>query len=199
MKKGLDGHWYVLIARQDAGAVSLKFRDGMLGRNWDDNHGVRWWATSGEYVQGLLSELGRVTQEGAKYGADMSAFSASLSRANAHYLRGNYGDAMNEIDGKLDAAGLEYARQLLNVTSKELESLKGKGIDLSLDERLLSLAALLIREGIYRSAEDYCRRVLEDIANRKASISETLGFVALFSAALLLIPRGKRTLPQRNR
>jgi hypothetical protein len=197
MKKGLDGCWYVLIARQSAGAVSFRFRDGMLGGNWDDNDGRLWWTTSGEYVRGLLLELDRVTQEGTRYGADMSAYAACVSRANAHYLQGRNGEAMNEIDGNLDAAGLRYASQFLNVTRRELESLRGKGFDLSLDERLLSLAELMLGEGMYKSAETYCRRVQEDILNRKASISETLGLAALFST-LFLIVHGKSLVSQRN-
>ncbi len=192
MKKGLGGQWYVLIGRQDAGALSLKFRDGMSGGNWDDNNGRLWWATSGKYVQSLLSELERVNQEGTKYGADMSAFAACATRANAHYLQGNYGEAMNEIDGNLNAAGLEYARQLLNVAGRELESLRGKGFDLALDERLLALADLMIEKGLYGSAESYCMRVLVDISNWKASIPENQSFAALF-LVLLLVYHGKES------
>jgi len=191
MKKGLGGQWYVLIARQDAGALSLSFRDGMSGSNWDDNNGRLWWVTSGEYVQSLLSEFERVNQEGAKYGADTSTFAACFNRANAHFLRGDYGEAMSEVDGNLNAAGLEYAKQLLNVTRRELESLKGKGLDLGLDERVLLLAELMIKEGIYGSAETYCRRVLDDISKLKTSISETLGFSSLFLVLLLAhVPKG---------
>ena len=182
MKRGLDGLWYVLIARQDAGAVSFKFRDGMLGQNWDDNNGRLWWITSGEYVQSLLSELARVTQEGVRYGADMSPYASALSRATAHHLQGNYGEAMNEIAANLDVAGLQYANYFLNATRRELESLTGKGLDLSLDERLLSLAELMIKQGMYKAAESYCAKAQEDILSRKAGISESLGLAALFLA-----------------
>ncbi len=197
MKRGLDGIHYVLLSGQGVGALSFKFRDGMLGSNWDDNDGRTWWATSGEYVEGLLSELERVIQQGSKYGADMSAYATCLSRARDHNLRGNWGDAMNEIGANPEAAGLEYARQLLNVTSRELDSLREKGMDLSLDDRRLLLAGIMVEEGIYRSAEDYCMKVLEDISKRRAEASDSLGMLALFTAAVPFIYPDRRSKPRK--
>lgn len=186
MKKGLDGVWYVLLSRQTADALCFRFRDGMLGSNWDDNQGRNWWITSREYVSEVLSELGRVIEQGSNFGADMSSYAACLSRATTHYLQAGYGDAMNEIGANLGAAGLAYAEQLLRVTSRELDSIRAEGVDLSLDDRLLYLAGIMIREGAYRSAEAYCLTVLVDVSNRRAGISEAIGLLGFFTAALRL-------------
>ncbi len=53
----------------------------------------------------------------------------------------------------------------------------------------------MIREGIYRSAENYCIEALEDISKRKSEASDGLEILALFATAFPLIYPDKRNEP----
>ena len=192
MEKGLDGLWHVTIPYQQARTLSFRFRDAMeWGTNWDDNDGKGWRTVSSKYVHTSLAEFDRLVGNGTRYGADMSAYTAELAKAWSDYLGGNYSEALHEIDNNIKAAGMEYGRQLLKVTTGQLEELRTLGIDVSLDEELLQRAGAMIEKGIYQATELYCNTVLQHIAEEKANIPEA--FAALTLTSLALIASRKRS------
>ena len=185
MRSGLDGLWYAVIPPQDAGALCFRFKNGFSGEVWDDNDGNNWWVVSDSYLEDLVRELQRVIERGTKYGADMSRFEELLKRARSLRLQGMPGSAMNELCEALPQAGLVYAQCLLNNTSERVEALRGRAIDLSLDDRLLSLARMMIEKERYKSAEEYCASVLRHISRYEKELSGGSGSMLVLFALLL--------------
>ena len=193
MLRGLDGHWYAIIPNQDAKTLEFKFRDQTeWGTNWDDNGGKGWMIVSSEYVHGLLIELDRVVRNGTAYGADMSPYETILGSAWSEYLAGNYPACLDLIGNQTGAAGLQYAQQLLEVSSMDAESAKALGIDVSAEERYIYIAGKMLEAGKYLSAEDYCIRALVQITKKKAGVDD---LAALSALALLLVICATRGAP----
>ncbi len=186
MKRGLDGRWYLIIPEQKLGAISLSFRDGVRGENWDDNRGERWWITSSDYVHSLLVEFDRVIANGSKYGADMSSFEGAASEAWEDYRSGEYGKAMNHLSGEVNRAWIRYTDRLLEFTASELESIRSTGVNLGREERLLYLAELMKGQGKFGVAEGYCKNVLSELLEIRDMIPEGALFLAFIT---LLVAR----------
>ena len=67
---------------------------------------------------------------------------------------------------------MDCARQLLKLATQEVEAATALGIDVSLDERLLELAAHMIDRGYHVTAEGYRNKGLDDISEQRARIAE---------------------------
>ncbi|TLM97622.1 hypothetical protein FDZ71_18255, partial [bacterium] len=168
MLKGMDGLWYIIIPNQDAITLEFKFRDQTeWGTNWDDNGGKGWKIVSSEHAYDLLIELDRVVNNGTACGADMSAYETILASGWSEYLAGNYPACLGLIEDQTDAAGLQYARRLIAVSSGEAGSAKALGIDVSAEERFIYIAGKMLEAGKYLSAEEYCSRALTQISEKK--------------------------------
>lgn len=166
----------------------------------------------------LLQEFERMIQNGTACGADMSSYKTILANAWSEYLSGDYSGSLEVLEvpplhlnqlvlpvetlapdyigNWTRAAGVVYVRQLLELTSQEIEGGRALGIDVSFHERLLELAGYIVEQGNYLPAEGYCNRVLDHISEEKAKIPEALlsvAFTVLGLAEMCLRRRMRKT------
>jgi len=184
MFMGLDGLWQVIIPNQLADELVFKFRD--QGSSIDDYHGEGWRIVRTDLVLDMLEEYGRLVTEGGDVGADMSAFESNLSRAWDSYKDGNYTSALDAARG-YGKAGVAYVRKLLEIAESDLDWARDHGLDVSREERSLSIAGRVLDAGKYVQAERYCEEVIERIAEERAKVPENLPVAAAMVAAFLAL------------